>query len=198
MTFNTSWQDGLSAKLDQIPNLFQWQRSDLKLSAVLVLIYQRDGQEYILLGKKSDNLKQHKGQISLPGGGQNKSDPSLKYTALRELEEEFAVSDNDVEFLGYLSSIWTLTRYLIYPAVAILNKKDPNFIMDQGEFQNTIEFPFKLLWDDSIFKKYQAHYMGKTYQMEEFNYQDEKIWGATAKILTEFKDRLEINPYKST
>ena len=66
-------------------------------AAVLLLLYERDGQEHLLFQVRSQQVEHHKGEISLPGGGRDPEDESLLMTALRETEEE---SDLDLVVVG--------------------------------------------------------------------------------------------------
>ena len=47
---------------------------DYELSAVLLPIYYKNGEYYILLTKRAEKVKVHKGQISFPGGTREKRD----------------------------------------------------------------------------------------------------------------------------
>ncbi len=61
-------------------------------AAVLLLLYERDGQEHLLFQVRSQQVEHHKGEISLPGGGRDPEDESLLDTALRETDEEIGVA----------------------------------------------------------------------------------------------------------
>ena len=56
----------------------------LKKAAVLMLFYSKNGELYVLLTKRTEDVEHHKGQISFPGGSQDDADPDLVVTALRE------------------------------------------------------------------------------------------------------------------
>ena len=57
--------------------------ANLVTSAVLVPIYYKEGEYYILFTKRTDRVKEHKGQISFPGGARHERDGRLLDTALR-------------------------------------------------------------------------------------------------------------------
>ena len=57
-------------------------------SAVIIPIYHKQGQYHILFTKRTQEVKDHKGQISFPGGAYQEEDESLVNTALRESAEE--------------------------------------------------------------------------------------------------------------
>ena len=62
-------------------------KPDLKKAAVLMLFYLKNGELYVLLTKRTEDVEHHKGQISFPGGSHDDGDKDLVVTALREGEE---------------------------------------------------------------------------------------------------------------
>jgi len=50
-------------------------------ASVLILLYPRAGEDYVLFTRRTDTVEHHKGQISLPGGSQDDTDPDPVYTA---------------------------------------------------------------------------------------------------------------------
>jgi 8-oxo-dGTP pyrophosphatase MutT (NUDIX family) len=66
--------------------------ANLVTSAVLVPIYYKEGEYYILFTKRTEWVKEHKGQISFPGGAHHESDRTLVDTALRESAEEIGLA----------------------------------------------------------------------------------------------------------
>ncbi|MEZ4301193.1 MAG: CoA pyrophosphatase [Polyangiaceae bacterium] len=75
---------------------------------------------YLVL--RGSHLADHAGEIAFPGGKREASDESLLHTAGREMREEVAVGEEEVEWLGELTPIPVITgRFLIHPFVAVLN-----------------------------------------------------------------------------
>ena len=72
----------------------------MKVSAVLVPIFLKAGQYHLLFIQRTERVREHKGQISFPGGAYEKADGLLLNTALREAEEEIGLAPGDVEVLG--------------------------------------------------------------------------------------------------
>ena len=71
-------------------------------AAVLLPIYHKQGEYYILFTKRTENVKDHKAQISFPGGAYEEGDGTLVDTALRESAEEIGLKAEVVELLGEL------------------------------------------------------------------------------------------------
>ena len=90
-------------------------------SAVLLPIYRHQGNYHIVLIKRTETVKEHKGQISFPGGVCEKEDRTLLDTALRECDEEIGLRAEDVEVLGELDDEKTTTsNYIVSPFVATI------------------------------------------------------------------------------
>ena len=158
------------------------------LSAVLLPIYYKQGQYYILFTKRTGKVKEHKGQISFPGGAYQDGDRTLLDTALRECAEEIGLTADRVEVLGELDDNITLkTGYIISPFVAIIPWPYP-FKVDQWETKEIIEVPISALLDKSSLRQETEIIDGKTVTIYFYHYQGRVIWGATARILNQFLD----------
>jgi 8-oxo-dGTP pyrophosphatase MutT (NUDIX family) len=95
--------------------------SKMRVSAVLVPIFMKSGQYHLLFIQRTERVKEHKGQISFPGGAYEKADELLLNTALREAEEEIGLAPGDVEVLGELDDMLTVaTNYVISPFVGLI------------------------------------------------------------------------------
>jgi 8-oxo-dGTP pyrophosphatase MutT (NUDIX family) len=68
-------------------------------AAILVLVYDRDGEAHVLFTERTHQVEHHKGQMSFPGGACDEGDDSLETTALRETAEEIGVRPEDVEIV---------------------------------------------------------------------------------------------------
>ena len=160
--------------------------SKMKKSAVLVSFYFKMGQYHLLFIQRTELVKDHKGQISFPGGAYEKEDRVLLNTALREAREEIGLVPEDVEVLGELDDITTTTsNYIISPFVGVI-PYPYNFKLDKWETEELIEIPITALLAKGCFSE------GIIIQNEEeintyiFKYRDRNIWGATATILKQF------------
>jgi len=146
---------------------------DLKASAVLIPLFYNQGQYHILFTERSDEVVFHKGQVCFPGGTQEPSDSSLLQTAVRESQEEIGLEAKDIEILGELDDIITLTsNYVISPFVGFVPY--PHSLKTNGkEVRGTFSVPLSFLMDEVNFKQ-------DSYAYE---YEGHIIWGATVRIL---------------
>ena len=163
---------------------------DAKLvpSAVLVPIYYKQGQYYILFTKRTERVKEHKGQISFPGGARQKGDRTLIDTALRECAEEIGLGPGEVEVLGELDDTITETsNYIISPFVGLI-PWPYQFKVDGWETEEIIEVPISALMDEDCLRKETKIIGGQEVTSYFYHYRGRVIWGATARILRQFLD----------
>ena len=155
-------------------------------AAVLVPIYEKDGQYHILFIKRTEWVEKHKGEISFPGGVYEDHDSTLLNTALRESFEEINLKPDDVEVLGELDDVVSAkTNYRITPFLAFI-PWPYEFKVDGHETEAIIEAPIPALMDIGCSR--QESIDSETVTVYYYNYQGRVIWGATARVLTKFLD----------
>jgi 8-oxo-dGTP pyrophosphatase MutT (NUDIX family) len=89
-----------------------------RLGGVLVMLYDKSGQTYLVLTRRRDDLEDHAGQISFPGGRKEDGE-SLEVTAVREAQEEIGIDPASLTILGRLTSLYIPpTDYEVHPFVA--------------------------------------------------------------------------------
>jgi len=114
-------------------------------AAVLVPIYEKDGQHYILFIKRTEWVEKHKGEISFPGGAFEDTDRTLLNTALRESAEEIGLAPDKVDILGELDDeVSARTNYIITPFLAFV-PWPYEFRADGRETEEIIEAPISSL-----------------------------------------------------
>jgi len=155
-------------------------------AAVLVPIYERDGQYHILFIKRTEWVEKHKGEISFPGGAFEEVDGTLLDTALRESAEEISLRPDDVEVLGELDDEASVkTNYTITPFLAFI-PWPYELRVDGLETEEIIEAPISALMD--IGRSRQELRGSETVTVYYYDYQGRVIWGATARILAQLLD----------
>lgn len=155
----------------------------LSPAAVLVPLFEKDGEFHILLTKRTEMLEYHKGQICFPGGGRHETDRDLRDTALRETFEEVGVRPEDVRILGELDSMGTFTsNFLITPYVGVI-PYPYEFKVSFDEIESLIQVPVSELLDENNYREEVYDLDGSIMTGFVFDYRGEVIWGATARIL---------------
>ena len=157
-------------------------------AAVLLPIYYKQRQYYILFTKRTETVKEHKGQICFPGGAYQEGDGTLVNTALRECAEEIDLMADEVEVLGELDDIVTVASgYIISPFVGLIPWPQA-LKVDQREIEEIIEVPISALLDKGCLREKTEIINGESVTSYFYHYQGRVIWGATARILNEFLD----------
>ncbi len=157
-------------------------------SAVLLMLFNRQDETYVVLTKRTVGVANHKGQISLPGGAREPQDDSLLQTALRETQEELGIMPDQVEILGRLPDVYTsVSNFNITPFVARL-AEPPHYRPDPREVAEVIEVPLSAFSNpDKAWTEERPEPGGKR-KVYYFKYGDHVIWGATARIMKHFVD----------
>ena len=158
-------------------------------AAVIIAIYYKEEEHHILFTKRTERVKEHKGEISFPGGAYEEPDGTLLNTALRECTEEIGLAPEAVELLGELDDSPTISsNYIISPFVAAIPWPYP-FKLDPIETEEIIEAPISALLDENCRHEETRVLGGQLVTTYFYHYQGEIIWGATARML---KELLEI------
>jgi len=160
----------------------------IRMAAVLVIIHYTHTSPHILLTKRNSTLARHGGEIAFPGGAFSKQDKTLCDTALRETCEEIGLIIEQRDISGSLESVQTLTsNFHIIPFVTLQDKIPETQIL-VNEVQKVIDAPlFDLLYTLKLDLEHQSM---STKSLYKFTYQNEIIWGATARILKQLYDCL--------
>lgn len=166
--------------------------SDCREGGVLILLYPRAERLHFVLTRRTETVRSHKGQISLPGGKREESE-SLIETALRETNEEVGVPRDSTEVIGRLSALYTPpSNYCIHPFVAH-RFMAPTFRPDPVEVAEVLEVPLTTLLDPAIRKVelWSDPRFESPRRVPFFDIHGQVVWGATAMILSEFVTLLE-------
>lgn len=136
----------------------------------------------LILTKRSKALRYHPGEICFPGGLQDLGDENLYQTALRELHEEIGVSAERVTLIDALQREATLRGAIIQPFLATIDSINP-YKLNPQEVTSLISIPIILVLEPSNYKELPIVRYGHTLTTYEFIPCEERIWGATARIM---------------
>lgn len=152
-----------------------------KPAAVLLCIVDSE-KPTLVLTERAATLRNHAGEISLPGGKAEADDDDLTYTALREANEEIGLSQGSVEIIGYLGPRVTLTGFLIQPVVGVV-KEAPEWILDKNEVSALHEVDLAKVMKLSNFESSSIEVAGQQRQFYQIVLDEKRVWGATAGIV---------------
>lgn len=151
-------------------------------AAVLIPLIPREGRLQVLLTRRSDDLREHAGQISFPGGCIEDDDHSPESAALREAREEVGLSADRVEVLGALAPYGTGTGFVIHPFVGLVENPG-RLVPDPAEVAEIFEVPLDFFLDPRNLQIHVLRHNNRQYRLPAMPYKGYYIWGATAGIL---------------
>lgn len=158
--------------------------TDPASAAVLVLLFKENGEDHVVLTKRSEEVEHHKGQICFPGGVKDDTDSSLWHTALRETHEEIGLAPEHIKFLGELGPVITPTNFHVTPFVGMA-KPPFEWHVNPREIAEIFSVPFSHLLSPQNIRFTKRQFNGLEYQDPLFTFGNHEIWGATGRILVE-------------
>lgn len=158
-------------------------------AAALLLLYPQAGAWHVPLTVRAETLRQHTGQIALPGGAIDAGE-NAEAAALREAEEELGVRSEDVQLVGRLTPLpIPVSRYVLQPVVGVAAAR-PAFRPAPGEVAEVLEVPVSLLQHPATVKRDRdTRLHGGARVLVDVPYFDvhgRRLWGATAMVMAEF------------
>ena len=174
--------------LEQLADLLP--AEPLRPAAVLVGLREHGSGTTVLLTRRQDALRHHAGQISFPGGRVDLADAGPLAAAIRETEEEVGLPSDSIEPLGWLDPYATITGFHVYPLVARIDHERP-LRPNADEVAEAFEVPLDFLLDPASARDVAMEWRGRTRLLVEFQWREHRIWGATAAMLVNLRERLQ-------
>ncbi|MCE2803272.1 MAG: CoA pyrophosphatase [Gemmatimonadota bacterium] len=151
------------------------------------------GAELLLIRRADREGDPWSGQIGLPGGRVDPTDPSLEATAIRETHEEVGIDlARSGEILGVLDELRPRTPHLppiiVRPFVAVVHEAvelRPNREVAEARWVS-----LDALLTPSARVRTEVAVRGMTFHVEAFQHEEFIVWGMTERILTGFAERL--------
>ena len=190
---NNSTEPKPIAHPDQSVNkMVNGREQTLRKAAVLIPItrHQANNESHIVLTVRSENLKSHAGQISLPGGTSEAEDPDAVATALRESDEEIGLKAEHVEVIGKLGDMALPSGFHVTPVVGLI-QTGLSFKPCPAEVADIFQAPLELLLDTEAYTESTMMFNEVPRKILELQYQHYRIWGATAAILYHLAKEVE-------
>ena len=161
-------------------------------SAVLVALFEENGETHLVLTRRSFSMREHRGEIALPGGRSDAGESPVE-TALREAREEVGLPEESVRVVGWLSPIVTLALgSAIWPVIGFLDAR-PVMVTDPAEVDRAFTVPLvELLAEGSFLEERWRRELARPgadsdgyFPIYFYRVPGDLIWGATARVVTE-------------
>jgi len=159
-----------------------------RAAAVLLMLFEREGEPWLVFTKRTQHVQHHKGEISFPGGARDDDDHDIERTAVRETVEELGIDEADINVVGRLDEIPTfVTGYNVMPFVAVVPEQH-SYRPSDAEIEEVIELPVgelaRIGRRDVIVRR------GFPIETNVFETRGHFIWGLTGAILRQFLDEV--------
>ncbi len=184
--------DPAAAQLKMAPQPRPFRRPEKpgkpRLAGVMILLYPIDDTLNFSLIRRPDYEGVHGGQVSFPGGKHEEGE-SFEQTAIRETREELGV-EVPITVLGPLTSLYVPpSDFDIHPFVGTVSAQ-PVWSPSPDEVAEVIEVTLPQLLDDQ-YKTVETWMRNNApFRVPMYVFGGNKVWGATAVMLSEFETRL--------
>jgi len=154
-------------------------------AAVLVPLFEEDGEARVVLTRRAAHLRSHRGEVSFPGGRLD-GDETPEQGALREAAEEVGLDPTGVELVGRLTKLGTVSSgTTITPVVAFLPGR-PRLWANPHEVEHVFDVSLTELADPGLFREERWAFPGREeFPVWFFELPADTVWGATARMLVE-------------
>jgi 8-oxo-dGTP pyrophosphatase MutT (NUDIX family) len=156
-----------------------------RAAAVLVPLFEEDGEARVILTRRTTTLPSHQGEVSFPGGKVHDGE-ELAEAALREAHEEIGLDPAAVEVVAELDHLGTVaSRFVLAPFVGFLAAR-PHPTPNPAEVDAVLDVSLAQLLADDCFRE-ERWDMGRDFPDRPVFFFDlddgDTVWGATARIL---------------
>lgn len=157
-------------------------------AAVLIAITEAP-EPGVILTVRREHLRTHPGQVAFPGGRVDPGEDAIN-AALREANEELLLDAQMVEVAGTLEPYRTVTGYRVTPVIGTI---PPGLALSphQDEVADWFEAPLAYLLDPANQQRKAALFQGRDRHYYEIDWNERRIWGATAAMIVNLSRRLQ-------
>jgi 8-oxo-dGTP pyrophosphatase MutT (NUDIX family) len=160
-------------------------RPGARRAAVVFVLYELGGRWHVPFVRRRADLRDHPGQVALPGGGVHEGE-STWGAAQREVAEEIGVPTGRLVGLGAGEPIYTaVSNFSVVPFVAHLPGPVPAFVHDESELDGVLQIPLERLLDDNAWLQ-----SGDPWRFRYLAHEESVVWGLTERIVAGLAPKL--------
>jgi 8-oxo-dGTP pyrophosphatase MutT (NUDIX family) len=153
-------------------------RRGARPAAVVFLLYRQDGSWMVPFVRRRADLRDHPGQVALPGGGVRPGESAWE-AAQREVAEEIGVPVGRLVPLGAGDPIYaSVSNFSVVPFVAYLPGPVESFVHDPSELEGVLAIPLDRLLDDSAWRE-----SNDRWRFRYLAHEESVVWGLTERIV---------------
>jgi 8-oxo-dGTP pyrophosphatase MutT (NUDIX family) len=160
-------------------------RKGARHAAVAFVLYRQAGRWMVPFVRRRADLRDHPGQVALPGGGVEEGESAWD-AAQREVAEEIGVPVGRLAALGAGEPIYAaVTNFSVVPFLAHLPDPVESFVHDTRELEGVLAIPLDRLLDDSAWLESE-----EPWRFRYLAHEESVVWGLTERIVFGLAPRL--------
>ena len=153
-------------------------RKGARHAAVAFILYRAGDRWMVPFVRRRADLRDHPGQVALPGGGVEAGESAWE-AAQREVAEEIGVPFGRLTPLGAGETIYaSVTNFSVVPFLAHLPDPVEAFVHDARELEGVLPIPLDRLLDDSAWLESDA-----PWRFRYLAHEESVVWGLTERIV---------------
>ena len=153
-------------------------RRGARQAAVVFVLYRQAGNWMVPFVRRRADLRDHPGQVALPGGGLHEGETAWQ-AAQREVAEEIGVGVGRLVPLGAGDLIYAgVTNFSVVPFVAHLPDPVESFVHDPSELDGVLAIALDRLLDDSAWLTSE-----EPWRFRYLAHEESVVWGLTERIV---------------
>ena len=160
-------------------------RKGARPAAVVFVLYEHGGRWMVPFVRRRADLRDHPGQVALPGGGVKAGETAWE-AAQREVQEEIGVRVGALAPLGAGDPIYaSVSNFSVVPFVAYLADPILPFVHDDRELDGVLAIPLDRLLDDSAWLE-----SADPWRFRYLAHEESVVWGLTERIVAGLAPKL--------